>query len=172
MSESAFYPLSTAIHEGMPMVLRSRRGELALGRVRLLRPDLQVGVVELGDALGAAHPGFEGILPVYAATPKVWRLSPGKVYLGGRALFSMDFGRARGRAAFHPLHRRFLRIYPPAELLGSGASGHVSVLSLRLMGERERAVSVPLSSWRRALRGLDMTFDPPGILRPIQRPSR
>lgn len=167
LPEAAFYPLPVEIREGMELSLRSPQGEIVLGKVSLLRPDLQVGVVDLSGALRVTHPAFNEINAVYTAERALKRLLPGKVYLGGHALFQMGRPNQNGQVSLQPLRRRFLQIYPPPELLGQGSAGRTGLLTLRFESKRGAAVSVPLASWKRTRKDHNTDFPAP-IPHPIR----
>lgn len=172
LSEAVFYPLGADLEEGMPLVLESAKGRAVLGRVSLLRPDLQVGVVDLGEFLAAAKPGVNEMDAVFRVLPRGRGLLPGRVVLDGGVLFEALKPDRSGQVALRPRLRRLLRIYAPPEPLGAGAGRRSGLLSLRLTSRGRSSVSVPLAAWERAERGLSVAFPGPGIPRPIRRPGR
>ncbi|MBI5240646.1 MAG: hypothetical protein HY926_09250 [Elusimicrobia bacterium] len=171
LPEAAFYPLPFDIREGMPLTLRSSHGDIVLGRVSLLRPDLQLGVVDLSGALAMAHPHFKDIGVVYRARQPLGRFLPGRVYLGEQALFGAGGPDREGQIGLYPIRRRFIQIYPPPDLLGRTLARREGLLTLRFESSHGARVVVPLAAWRRAGKGLVVDFDGPGLRHPIRRPG-
>ncbi|MBI3552432.1 MAG: SGNH/GDSL hydrolase family protein [Elusimicrobia bacterium] len=172
LPQAVFYPVGTSLEEAMPLTVRPARGaaagkEFLLGRVSLLRQDLDVGVVDLGEVLQNAYPGFNNEDTVQLVREPFRRFFPGTILLGTQALFQASAPDEAGRVTFHPLLRRFLQIYAPAELLGgAAASGR---LSLRLETGRGPRVVLPLGRWRRAREDVSVAFEAPNGLKPIPR---
>ncbi|MBI3552429.1 MAG: hypothetical protein HY077_07910 [Elusimicrobia bacterium] len=172
--QGVFYPFSEELEEGMPLILRSRRGDHPLGRVALLRPDLQVGIVDLSGGLGLTAPAFGDMDALYAAREPLSRYLPGDVFLGGKAVFHLAGlpSDPKGRVALHPLRGKFLKVYSPAELLGERSARRAGLLSLRFESSAGPAASVPLAAWSRADDDLVARFDSPGIQHPLRRSVR
>lgn len=172
LPEAPFYPLSMELREGMPLILRSPNGDLPLGRVSLLRPGLQVGVVDMSGAFGdAKYPLFNEMDALYALRQPPSRYARGAVFLGGRALFQIRPGPADRKwlVGLRPIRRSFLKIESPPELLGAASRRRSGTLSLRFRPMRGREVSVPLAAWRREEDAVSR-FDSVAFQRPLRRP--
>jgi hypothetical protein len=172
LPEAVFYPIGADIEEGMPLVLESAKGSVVLGRVSLLRPDLQIGVVDMEEFLAAAEPGVNETDAVFRVPPRGRGFLPGRIVLDGRVLFKAMKSDRSGQVALRPRLRRLLRIYPPPELLGAGAGRRSGRLNLRLESRGRGSVSVPLAAWERTAQDFSAAFPGPVIARPIRRPGR
>ena len=176
LPQALFYPLAADLEEGMPLTVRPQRGpragtEVLLGKVSLLRPGLNVGVVDLNEVFGSERSGFDDEAAAAPARGPFRKAFPGDVYLGGRRILLASRPKGSDRVALRPPVGRFLQIYPPAALLGEGGRGIGGTLSLSLEPGSGRRLRVPLGRCRRVPGGFQDDFAPAEGLQPIRRPK-
>ena len=172
---SVFYPVGVPLADGMPLIVTPDGGaqagrEFVLGRVALLRPDLNIGVVDLGDIFEPAYPGFVNEDAVFVARDAARGLFPGEVSLGGQRLLRALPPDGAGRVSLQPRLRRFLQLYAPAEPLGGGADRAGGSLDVVLDPGTGAALRVPVGGWRRSREAAAVVFDIPEGFVPIRRP--
>lgn len=151
LAESFFLPLSFPLPEGTPVTVGrgARCAGPELGRLRLLRPGIAIGVLDLGAVAVGQRLSAGGALGLLLAPCARALMREGMILCVGGAPVARLWAADKADVALKPLEHRFVIISPASEPLRGTGGERGGTVDIVLSRAGEPSLRVPIARWSR-----------------------